>query len=247
MSFTGQQGYDARFDWGEAGLRALAPGVATIVIVDVLSFTTAVDVAVNGGSTVIPYRWRDEGATAAAREHGALLAVSRRRTNAEHPYSLSPQSLQRLPAGSRIVLPSPNGATLAGIAADFGATVIAGCLRNASTVAQVCRAIGGPVLVIAAGERWRDGTQGSLRPALEDLLGAGAMLAALGAASVSPEASAAIAAFTEARPHLAERIARSASGRELIESGFAGDVEIAAALDASTAAPILRGGRFTAA
>jgi 2-phosphosulfolactate phosphatase len=247
MSFTDQRGYDARFEWGEAGLRALAPGASTIVIVDVLSFTTAVDVALSGGSTVIPYCWRDDSAAEIARQHDAFLAVSRRRVDAEHPYSLSPQSLQQLPAGSRIVLPSPNGATLSSIADELGATVIAGCLRNASAVARACRAIGGPVLVIAAGERWSDVTAGSLRPALEDLLGAGAILTALGAGSISPEASAAIAAFEEARPNVAERIARSASGRELIESGFAGDVEIAAGLDVSATAAILRGGCFTAA
>lgn len=246
MTFTDQRAFDARFEWGEAGLRALAPGARTIVIVDVLSFTTAVDVAVSGGSTVIPYRWRDETASEVARQNDALLAVGRRRIDTDHPYSLSPQSLQRLPPGSRIVLPSPNGATLSGIAAEFGAAVIAGCLRNASAVAAACQETGGPALVIAAGERWGDVGQGSLRPALEDLLGAGAILSALRATNPSPEARAAIAAFEEARPHLPERIAQASSGRELIETGYARDVELAAAHDASSIAPILREGCFTA-
>jgi len=45
---------------------------------------------------------------------------------------------------------------------------------------------------------------------------------------------------------LAERIARAASGRELIESGFGDDVEIATEFEVSATAPILRDGCFTA-
>ena len=128
--------------------------------------------------------------------------------------------------------------------------MLAGCLRNATAVATW---LAGRLLtdrtssigVVAAGERWPDG---SLRPAIEDLLGAGAILAGLHRAApgiaISPEARAAIAAFAAAEPELPRQLAECASGLELTEDGFAEDVAIAADLDASTGVPVLAGNRF---
>ncbi|MFE4594356.1 2-phosphosulfolactate phosphatase [Streptomyces laurentii] len=72
------------FGWGPAEARALTgpdPGgaarAACVVVVDVLSFTTAVGVAVEAGSAVHPYRWRDASAATYAREKDAVLAVLR--------------------------------------------------------------------------------------------------------------------------------------------------------------------------
>lgn len=49
-----------RFECGEQGVRALAAaGVSHFVIVDVLSFSTCVDVAVSRGAEIIPYFWKD--------------------------------------------------------------------------------------------------------------------------------------------------------------------------------------------
>src|SRR4029077_5665586 len=89
-----------------------------------------------------------------------------------------------------------------------------------------------PVLVVPAGERWPDG---SLRPSLEDGLGAGAVIAALGSvpASLSPEADWLGAAYL-GTADVAAAVRESASGRELIQGGFADDVAIAVDLDAST-------------
>ena len=60
--FTRQAGHAVRFGWGARGLAAVGPGAAAIVIVDVLSFATATDVAVSRGIEVVPCRWRDERA-----------------------------------------------------------------------------------------------------------------------------------------------------------------------------------------
>lgn len=179
----GQGAYRVRFDWGPAGAAAIAPGAAFVVVVDVLSFTTALTVAVERGISVLPYPFRDDSAAEAARRHRATLAVGRSRA-APGQISLSPQSIARAPDGiERLVLPSPNGsAIVSGLAgtglARAGVTVVGVCLRNAAAAAAWVRSRAGdrPVAVIAAGERHPDG---SLRPAVEDLWGAGAFLAAL--------------------------------------------------------------------
>jgi 2-phosphosulfolactate phosphatase len=46
--------HGVRFDWGPAGAERLAPASACLVIVDVLSFSTSVTVAVEAGIRVFP-------------------------------------------------------------------------------------------------------------------------------------------------------------------------------------------------
>ncbi|HEU5423541.1 MAG TPA: 2-phosphosulfolactate phosphatase [Nitrolancea sp.] len=243
-TYYDQNPYLTRFEWGPEGVRALAPGSDVVVIVDVLTFSTAVDVAVGQGATVFPYRWRDASAERFAREQRAALAVSRGATSQEHPFSLSPASLRGLATGARLVLPSPNGATLSLLAAEAGAAVLAGSLRNAAATARVAAALGRRVTVIAAGERWPESD--TLRPSIEDLIGAGAILSVLDApeASLSPEAEIALAAFAVVAPRLREHLDACASGRELRALGFAGDVAVAAELNASDSVPILRNGAY---
>lgn len=241
-----QSGFDVRLEWGPNGLRRLAPHCAAIVIVDVLSFTTCVDVALGRGAAVLPYRWHDGGEHDHAIAHDAVVAVGRDHVDEEHPWSLSPGSLSAIPEGTRLVLPSPNGAALAYGAAEAGAgAVIAACLRNASAVGRWLGRHDGPVGLVPAGERWR-GATGPLRPALEDLLGAGAVAALLADAgfSLSPEARAGAAAWRDARGEISEIALASASGRELVRRGWSDDVEVACAVDASAVVPVLRGEAF---
>lgn len=234
-----QSDYDVRFEWGPVGAASAGVAAGTVAVVDVLSFTTAVNVAVERGVAVYPAAPVVDAA-ALARAVGAALAVDRGEVTAEQPWSLSPAMLQAAAAPARLVLPSPNGSA---IAAAARGVVVAACLRNASAVAAWLAGREGPVTVVAAGERWPDG---SLRPALEDLLGAGAVLAALtrdGALSESPEARSARAAY-EATPSLAEAVRGCASGLELVEAGFAQDVEIAVEVDTSDVVPVLTDGAF---
>lgn len=228
-------------EWGLRGVELLRDRVAALVIVDVLSFSTAVDVAVASGAAVLPFPTGDGAAArAAASAAGALLAG--RRIAGTKALSLSPGSLAGIAGGTRLLLPSPNGSRLS--LAGGAVPVLTGCLRNAKAVAAAARAIAGSgaVGVVPAGEQWSDG---SLRPAIEDLLGAGAILDALDL-PLSSEARVARDAFRAAAADLAAIIRGSISGRELIERGFAEDVEFAVARDVSTAAPMLRNGAFRA-
>lgn len=250
LEFCEQSGFAYRFDWGPNGLRALAPLVDVVVVVDVLRFCSAVSAAVESGAVVFPYRWADDGAAAFAAEHRAELAGFR-----EHGgLSLSPTDLLTIEADTRVVLPSPNGSAMAFAAREHGARhVLAGCLRNASATAAAARRLAahGSIAVIAAGERWH-GATGPIRPAVEDLIGAGAILAALDpsaaatAPACSPEAAAARAAFVAARPRLRETLLAAASGRELAARGWDDDVDNCAALDVTDVAAVLEGDAFRA-
>jgi 2-phosphosulfolactate phosphatase len=195
-SFDGQhrqQSHRVRFDWGPTGASAIAEGADVAVVVDVLSFTTTLCVAVERGMTV---------------------------------------------------LPSPNGSSISFGLADSGCTVVGACLRNRSAVATWLNARGGTVAVVAAGERWPDG---SLRPAAEDLWGAGAVLALLPRDDLSPEARLAADAFLAVEASLTGSVHGCASGLELSAVDFGDDVDVAAELDVSDVVPVLAGAEFTRA
>jgi 2-phosphosulfolactate phosphatase len=236
-----QARFAARFEWGEAGIRALAPAVDVLVLVDVLSFTTAVEVAVARGAIVYPYGVGDTTAASLAARLGGVLAVDRRQVSAERPLSLSPPSLTTISAGTRLVLPSPNGSALTVLAASLHRSVLAGCLRNATAVAGMAQALGSTVGVIAAGERWADGTR---RFAVEDLLGAGAILSHFPPDAWSPEAAAAVAGYERGSADLARYLRDCASGRELVALGFPEDVNMAAELDVSDVVPSFQQGAY---
>lgn len=225
-----QSEFELRCEWGEQGVAKLAPVSDVVVIVDVLSFSTCVEIATNNGAMIFPYRWKDESAIAYAKSVNAELAHQRDKFS--EGYSLSPASVINIPAGTRLVLPSPNGASLT---LRTGQTpTLAGCLRNCQAVAQFARGYGSRISVIPAGERWEDG---SLRPAIEDLIGAGAILSYL-EGSLSPEAETAVAVFHNLKDNLATALRKCSSGKELIVRGFATDIELAAAMNTSRCVPL---------
>lgn len=246
-----QAAYAVRFDWGPTGAAAIADGADIAVVVDVLSFSTTLSIAVELGITVFPYPWKDAAAYAAERD--AVLAVGRLEARAGHgAVSLSPAAMRQVENVRRLVLPSPNGSSIAFDLADSGLTVVAAGLRNRSAVARWLAprlAAGARVAVVAAGERWPDG---SLRPGLEDLWGAGGVVAALSGidgagAAASPEAQHAAQAFEDVRERIDEVLLTCASGLELVAGGFGDDVRVAARLDVSEAVPVLRDGAFAQA
>jgi 2-phosphosulfolactate phosphatase len=230
-------GYDVHCEWGEAGATHLSVLCTIIVIVDVLSFCTTVEVGTSRRAAIIPFSDRDERAVEHARRVGAVLAGPR-----GHRFSLSPVSMLQVEAGLRLVIPSPNGSRLS--LATGSTPTLAGCLRNARAIAEVAnRFAGGKIGIVPAGEAWEDG---SFRPCLEDWLGAGAIVAQL-SGSWSPEARSAVDSFQGARSQLQDRLDHCISGLQLRDRGFGEDVRLAAELDVSECVPCLVEGAYVAA
>lgn len=230
-----QSDFEIRCEWGEQGVAQLAPISDVVVIVDVLSFSTCVEIATRRNATVFPYRRRDQGAEAFAASVGAELAGD---PHNHARYSLSPQSLVNIPEGARLVLPSPNGAMLS--LATGSTPTLTGCLRNYRAVALAAQKYGKRIAVLPAGERW---PAGSLRPAFEDWIGAGAIIAQLHG-DLSPEAQAALAAFRSAEQSLESQIRQCGSGKELIARGREEDVGLASARNVSACVPLLVNGAY---
>lgn len=224
-----QAEFDLRCEWGVQGVSQLAPISDVIVIVDVLSFSTSVEIATNNGAIIYPYQWRDDSALDYAKSVQAELSRGRL---FKDDYSLSPASLTKIPAGTKLVVPSPNGSSLTLLTGKT--PTIAGCLRNSEAVAKFAQKYGSKIAVIPAGEKWEDDT---LRPAIEDLIGAGAILSFLND-SLSPEAEMAVAAFHSFEKDLLAKLKKCSSGKELITKGFELDVELAAALNVSDCVPL---------
>lgn len=137
-----------------------------------LRFTTAVSAAIDAGCSVVPARWADDSAITLVADHRAVLAGRRE----DGGPSLSPTDLVMLDRGVRLVLPSPNGAELSVVTTRSTAgrpSSPAACVTPRDRAACGTAARTGPIAVIACGERW--GEEG-LRPAVEDLLGAAAIL-----------------------------------------------------------------------
>lgn len=146
---------------------------------------------------------------------------------------------------------SRNGAAVANRAGD--ALIVLGCLRNAQAVARAVlayqhdRGARTSIAVIAAGER--EGRDGPVRFAVEDQLGAGAIIDALGQLGIdhtSPEAAITGEAFRGLRPALRHLLTASGSGQELIDGDRRDEVLAASVLDDLDVVPVLRAGAFVA-
>lgn len=138
---------------------------------------------------------------------------------------------------------------LAVTAAAGGAAVLVGSIRNATAVARTVQSIQEErqartsVALVAAGER--DGSS-DVRFAVEDHLGAGAIIAALtdlGIDHTAPDAAVAAEGFRALRRALTHLISASGSGRD---SSDAEAVAAASRLDAVETVPVFRDRSFVA-
>lgn len=152
-------------------------------------------------------QWGFEGVRRAAREGHVIIIVDT---------LVFSTSTTTIVAQGGQVLPVGSVGEAREAAARWGAVELAGRERLK------------PVTVVACGERWENDT---LRPSLEDELGAGAILAAL-SGSKSPEARAAETLYQAVGDGLAHLVWESGSGRELRARGYEGDVTFATRVDA---------------
>lgn len=236
-------------EWGEVATREAAHRHQFIAVVDVLSFSTTVSMAVDRGAEVLALSGaeieRMGGREAvAARFMAEIVAKDRHSTTAK--FTLSPASLNRVGGGDRLILTSLNGA-LAVSNAGGSALLVVACLRNRRATADFLAAAlraerGAAVTIVACGEHWSSVTDSSgIRPCLEDWIGAGALAARLAesGATLSPEAKAARASFELAlRDGLGDALRACVGGRELVAKGFPSDVDLAAELDVSDLVPL---------
>lgn len=233
-------------EWSPVGAGLAARRGDGVVIVDVLSFSTTLTMAAERGISAYVYSGAElaeqGGPAQVAARLGATCAVSKRDA-APGQISLSPASIPGAdPAISTALFSSLNGA-LALSNVDSADHVAIGCLRNRSAVAGLVEGwlTGGTVrrvTIVACGEHWSSvaPVQG-LRPCLEDLLGAGAMVELLARAglSLSVEARAAASVFRDF--DLAD-FPELIGARELVAAGFADDVTLAGQVDSSTRVPL---------
>jgi 2-phosphosulfolactate phosphatase len=237
-----------RLAWGRRGAQDAAERGDILVVVDTLRFSTAAATAVHHGALIYPCATDPALFNALAQRVGGEVALHHPASPAPTRFSLSPRSFLGVEPGASVVLPSPNGSTCSQYGSRAPALFV-GALVNAQAVAgAVAHALDEAshvnVTVLACGERWRTpDDEGVLRFALEDYLGAGAILSAL-PFSRTMEAQVCVAAFAAMRDRLDEALWECESGQELRAKGLGEDVRFAAQLNLYDTAPILRGERL---
>ncbi len=247
-------GVEVHVEWEAQGAELAAERGDLVVVVDVLSFSTSVTIAISRGTTVLSYSEAEieqrGGRERLCAETGAEI-VSKNRAAPDGGYSLSPASLATIGPGERLIFTSLNGALCTSAAAAAPAVLVASLLNRSAAASWISahwlRSEGGGqgtqepaarrCTLIACGERWSStaGADG-WRPGIEDHLGVGAIASKLSSAGhvLSVEASMAAETFTSTESELESVLAASVSGRELIARGFADDVRLAGHLDSVT-------------
>jgi 2-phosphosulfolactate phosphatase len=244
-SWFGQQRWRCRLEWGHRGAAAVAARGDVLVVVDTLTFSTAVATALHYGVIVYPCLPQDKERL--AQQVGAEPAVRRQDVPHKGRFSLSPATFVSSDPDTKVVLDSPNGAVSC-VIAQPALCVVVGSFVNAQAVARFvsARLVEGnrAVTVLACGERWFTPVEGEdLRFAVEDWLGAGAILSHLDL-DKSPEAQACQAAFRGVQDRLEDVLLSCGSGIELCEKGYKADVLHAARMDLYGTVPLLAQRRF---
>jgi 2-phosphosulfolactate phosphatase len=245
-----QDPYSCRVEWGIRGAREAAERGDIIIIVDVLSFSSTVISALRQGAIIYPYPPNLDGKSFAEKV-GAEYILGRAEAAKLGKPTLSPVSFKKEHYNKKYVLSSLNGAFCTWIASKVPALLI-GSLLNASSVSSVANQLrlqsNANITVVPCGEQWNDVREheNSLRPSIEDYLGAGAVLSYL-EGEKSPEAEVCMGAFQNAKEKITELIWDCGSGRELRQKGFEDDVSHCSRLNVYETVPLLNNDHFVSA
>jgi 2-phosphosulfolactate phosphatase len=204
-----------------------------VVVFDVLRATTTITAALAAGVREVRVFESLDAATAAARAFGGSAAVLCGERQCLRPAGFdlgnSPGAFSREShAGKTVFMCTTNG-TRAIVAARAAKLLLVGAIVNASAVARrvLAEQVEAATLLCA-------GTDGE--PAMEDLVGAGAVIDAMSRQSAGEPgndvARAALRLFCASRDDLRGALADATGGRNVIAAGLAGDIEFAVRLDA---------------
>jgi 2-phosphosulfolactate phosphatase len=203
-----------------------------VVVFDVLRATTTIAAALAAGIGEIRVFDDLEAARRAAEQFtGEKLLCGESRCIKPEGFDAGNSPAEYTPrwAGRSMFMATTNG-TRAIVAAGRPGRLLTGALINASAVAGEAWREGRDVVLLCAG------TDGRL--AMEDVIGAGAVIEAMSAlGQVALESDAARMArrmFAAARRDLPSALAEAQGGRNVTAAGLAGDVEFAARLDGVT-------------
>ncbi|MGN7179752.1 2-phosphosulfolactate phosphatase [Cytobacillus kochii] len=235
-------------EWGKRGAREAANRGDIVIIVDVLSFSSTVVTGLNYGAIIYPYPPHLNG-KAYAQSLGAQYILGRAEAARLGAPTLSPVTFNHSHDRQKYVLSSLNGAFCTWIASHIPALFI-GSLLNASAVAsaanQLSASLNANITVVPCGELWNGVKEfeDSLRPAMEDYLGAGAILSRI-EGKQSAEVQVCIGAFQHSKSTLSRLIWDCTSGIELRERGFEKDVKHCSRLNIYQTVPILKNQHFS--
>lgn len=240
--FFDQSPYKCKVEWGRRGAREAAERGDIVIIVDVLSFSSTVITALNNGAVIHPYPKNLNGQQYADKI-GAEYILGRSEAAKLGKPTLSPVSFNQSHFDKKYILTSLNGAHCTWIASKASALLI-GALLNAESVAAVANQLHiqtkANISVIPCGEEWEEirEHENTLRPAIEDYLGAGAILSYLDGEK-SPEAEICMTSYLSIKQKIDSLMWHCGSGRELREKGFQSDVEHCSRLNVYQTVPVL--------
>ena len=73
MNFYNQSNFEICCEWGKKGVEQLSPISDVVIIVDILSFSTCIEIANSRNAIVFPCEWQNESAQEFAQSVNAKL------------------------------------------------------------------------------------------------------------------------------------------------------------------------------